>query len=252
MPPLFDENGEVYGIFAEVMDYSEQIAYQKQLEESLREKETLLAEIHHRVKNNLAIVTSMMELQAMDTEQSELQDSLRVAQQRIQTIATIHELLYGAESLSQLNFGENIKQLVGNLEQIYKNGKQISVHVESDPIPMNINQAIPCALLVNEVVTNAYKHAFEHRDNGIIEVTLQENNEEVLLTVKDNGVGLPDDFMKENSSSIGMTLIKLLKQQLEGEMEFSSVNGTQFIFKFKKTNVKGIGSNLIKDSSGDT
>ncbi|MDZ7680461.1 MAG: histidine kinase dimerization/phosphoacceptor domain -containing protein [Fodinibius sp.] len=104
--PLFDENGEVYGIFVEAVDYSEQIASQEKLKESLREKETLLAEIHHRVKNNLAIITSMMQLQAMDTEKSELRDLLQVAQQRIQTIATIHELLYGAESLSQLNFGK--------------------------------------------------------------------------------------------------------------------------------------------------
>ncbi len=244
--PLFDENGEVYGIFVEALDYSEQIAYQKKLEESLSEKNTLLAEIHHRVKNNLAIVTSMMELQAMETEKIELQDLLKVAQQRIQTIATIHELLYGAESLSHLNFGENIRQLVGNIEEMYKSSKQVTITVAADPIVMNINQAIPCALLVNEVVTNAYKHAFKHRESGEIEVELQEINEKVFVEVRDNGVGLPDDLMQDNSSTIGMTLIKLLNKQLDGEIAFSGKNGTCFELTFKKTDVKGSASSLIK------
>jgi len=244
--PLFDENGEVYGIFVEALDYSEQIAYQKKLEESLSEKNTLLAEIHHRVKNNLAIVTSMMELQAMETEKSELQDLLKVAQQRIQTIATIHELLYGAESLSHLNFGENIRQLVGNIEEMYKSSKQVTITVAADPIVMNINQAIPCALLVNEVVTNAYKHAFKHRESGEIEVELQEINERVFVEVRDNGVGLPDDLMQDNSSTIGMTLIKLLNKQLDGEIAFSDKNGTRFELTFKKTDVKGSASSLIE------
>lgn len=245
--PLFNDDGEVYGIFVEAVDFSEQIAYQQQLEESLREKDTLLAEIHHRVKNNLAIVTSMMELQAMESKESELQDSLRVAQQRIQTIATIHELLYGAESLSHLNFGNNIKQLVQNLEDIYSSDKPITVSVEAEPIPMNINQAIPCALLVNEVVTNAYKHAFQHQKEGEIAVHLHEEDGNVVIKIKDNGTGISDNFMEGHSSTIGMTLIKLLKQQLEGEVEFSNENGTHVKLTFKKTDVKGIGSNLIEN-----
>jgi len=243
--PLFDEDGEVYGIFVEALDYSEQIAYQNQLEESLREKETLLAEIHHRVKNNLAIVTSMMELQAMDSKNSELLDSLRVAQQRIQTIATIHELLYGADSLSQLDFGENVKQLVRNLEDVYSKREQISVNVDADSISLNINQAIPCALLVNEVITNAYKHAFTNQKNGKIDIKVTEDNDKVMVLIKDNGIGVSDNIMEETTSSIGMTLIKLLEQQLEGEVTYANKNGTEFRLVFTKTEVKGIGSNLI-------
>ncbi|MDZ7772423.1 MAG: sensor histidine kinase [Balneolaceae bacterium] len=206
--PLFNDKGDVYGVSVEAMDFSEQIASQEQLKESLKEKETLLAEIHHRVKNNLAIITSMMELQVMNTGNSKLQDLLRTAQQRIQTIATIHELLYSSESLSHLNFGENITRLVRSLEEMYDRDKQITITVEADPVSMNINQAIPCALLVNEVVTNAYKHAFKNREEGEIEVKLHENDKKVIVEVRDNGVGLPDDFMQETSSSIGMTLIK--------------------------------------------
>ncbi|MDZ7680460.1 MAG: ATP-binding protein [Fodinibius sp.] len=128
---------------------------------------------------------------------------------------------------------------------MYSSSKQITVTVEADDIPMNINQAIPCALLVNEVVTNAYKHAFKNRQEGEIAVKLQENNEEVLIEVIDNGVGLPDDFVQEDSLSIGMTLIRKLTQQLEGEIAFSNENGTHVKLTFKKTDVKGIGSNLL-------
>ncbi|MDR8390047.1 PAS domain S-box protein [Aliifodinibius sp. S!AR15-10] len=245
--PLFDEDGEVYGIFIEAMDFSKQIAYQQQLKKSLKEKDTLLAEIHHRVKNNLAIITGMMELQATEAKEGELRDSLRVAQQRIRTIANIHELLYGAESLSHLNFGENLKQLVQNLEEVYNSSKRITATVEAEPISMNINQAIPCALLVNEVVTNAYKHAFKDREEGEIKVRLQEKNENVTVEIFDNGVGLPADFSQDSYTSIGITLIKLLKQQLKGEITFSNQNGTRFELTFKKADVKGIGSNLLQN-----
>lgn len=245
--PLFDEDGEVYGVFVEAMDFSEQIAYQQQLKESLKEKETLLAEIHHRVKNNLAIITSMLELQAMESENSILQGALRSAEQRIQTIATIHELLYGSESLSHLNFGENIEQLLQNLEEIYNTEKQISVDLNAEEIPMNINQAIPCALMVNEVVTNAYKHAFNQQKEGDITVYLYEEDGNVVVEIMDNGVGIPDNIMQEASSSIGMTLIKLLQQQLGGKVHFSNKNGTQFKLEFLKADVKGIGSSLIED-----
>ena len=246
LAPLFDENGEVYGIFVEALDYSEQIAYQQQLKESLKEKVTLLAEIHHRVKNNLAIVTSMMQLQAMETEDTNLQGALRVAQQRIHAIATIHELLYGSESLSHLDFGENIKQLLHNLGEIYGSGKQIAIDLQVDQIPMNINQAIPCALIVNEVVTNAYKHAFDHQEEGEIAVDIHEEDENVVVLITDNGGGIPDNVKQGDLSTIGMTLINLLKQQLEGEVHFSNKNGTQFKLAFEKSDVKGIGSTLIE------
>ncbi|MBN2731230.1 MAG: PAS domain S-box protein [Balneolaceae bacterium] len=242
--PLVDEDGDVYGIFVEAMDFSEQIAYQQQLKESLTEKETLLAEIHHRVKNNLAIITSMMELQAMESEDLDLQEALRSAQQRIQTIATIHELLYGSESLSHLNFGENINQLLHSLEEIYATENQITVDLQIEQVPMNINQAIPCALMVNEVVSNAYKHAFKNQKEGEMAIHLHEKDGIVVVEVVDNGVGIPDHVIQENSSTIGITLIKLLAKQLEGYTHFSNKNGTQFRFQFEKTDVKGIGSNL--------
>lgn len=233
-------NPAVGGFVANSQDLTDQIAYQKKLEESLKEKETLLAEIHHRVKNNLAIVTSLMELQAMRSDKKELQELLRLAQRRIQTIATIHELLYSAESLSYINFGENITQLVDNIERMYSGGKHITTTVDLEDVPMNIHQAIPCALMINEVITNVYKHAFTQTDHGHLEVSLREIDENVEIIVKDNGVGLADNFLDESSSSIGMTIIHSLKEQLEAELSFSNKDGTHFELTFKKSDVKNI------------
>ncbi|WP_445664330.1 PAS domain S-box protein [Fodinibius sp. AD559] len=242
-----DENSEALRMIGAMQDITDRKKAELELIESFQEKEMLLQEIHHRVKNNLAIVTSMMQLQAMETENPDLQGALQSAQQRIQTIANIHELLYGSESLSHLNFGENIRQLLHNLREIYDNGKQIAVDLHVDDIPLNINQAIPCALMVNEVVTNAYKHAFNHQKEGRITVHLHEADGNVKVEITDNGVGIPTNLAQEDLPTIGMTLITLLKQQLEGEISFSNTNGTQFSLEFKKADMKGIGSSLIEN-----
>ena len=232
------QNPAVRGFVSNSQDLTEQIAYQHKLEESLKEKDTLLAEIHHRVKNNLAVINSLMELQAMRSDKEELRDLLRMAQRRIQTIATIHELLYGAESLSYINFGENIKLLTKNIENMYAGKKHITTTIDAGYVRMNINEAIPCALIVNEVITNAFKHAFIHTDAGQINVRLFKEKGVVSIEIRDNGNGLPEDFEERNSSSIGMTIIHSLKEQLEGELEFSSQNGTCFKFSFRKSDIK--------------
>ena len=231
------DNPAVEGFVANSQDVTDQITYQKELEVSLKEKETLLAEIHHRVKNNLAIITSMMELQSMESGDHELQRSLRIAQQRIQTIATIHELLYSAESLSFIDFGENITKLAQSLENIYTEGKAITLEIDVDYVPMNINQAIPCALMVNEVLTNAYKHAFNEQEEGHIGIKLWEEEYMLLLSIMDDGVGLNKKVDQEKTTSIGMTLINLLKQQLEAELKFTNRNGTHFELRFKKADL---------------
>lgn len=232
-------NEAVNGYVANSQDLTEQITYQQKLEESLQEKDTLLAEIHHRVKNNLAVITSLMELQAMKSDKDELRDLLRMAQRRIQTIATIHELLYNAESLSYINFGENITHLVKSIEDMYEGEKQIITDIDAHFVAMNIAQAIPCALIVNEVITNAFKHAFEERESGRIYVRLFEENAAVCIEIEDDGVGLPENFTQSNSTSIGMTIIHSLKEQLDGDLKFSSRDdGTTFSFSFRKTDVR--------------
>lgn len=231
-------NSAVEGFVTNSHDLTDQITYQRKLEESLQEKDTLLAEIHHRVKNNLAVITSLMELQAMKSDKEELRDLLRMAQQRIQTIATIHELLYNAESLSYINFGENITHLVNSIEHMCAGTKNITIDIEAEYVALNIAQAIPCALIVNEVITNAFKHAFEERESGHLNIRLFEKDAIVFIEIEDNGIGLPQHFDSAQSSSIGMTIIHSLTEQLDGDLTFSSNHGTKVSFSFRKTDVR--------------
>lgn len=228
-------------------EISKQKAYEKELEDSLEEKQVLLSEIHHRVKNNLAVVSSMMQLQAYKTNDDELEKKLFDSVFRISTMATIHEILYQSGSFSKLNFTEIIEKLIENLEMVMGKNKDIEHHIEKEPIELNINQAIPCSLLINEVVTNVYKHAFEGRDSGQLHVKLACANNEVLVRITDNGIGIPEENISDSTGSLGLHLIKVLTNQLNGESALRNIKeGTEFTLRFKKSDASGIGSSHVK------
>ncbi len=217
--------------------------YEQELQESIHEKEVLLSEIHHRVKNNLAVVSGMMHLQAFDEKNKEVQLRLYDSIFRIQTMATIHELLYQSESFSQLIFSEIIGKLVQGVHNTLENGKNISIEIEKTKIELNINQAIPCSLIINEVITNIYKHAFTGRDYGSIYVKISEKNDEITLEISDDGIGLPEDLNTEEAGSLGMHIINILAKQLEGTCRFESdQKGTKFHLVFQKKQNKGSGN----------
>lgn len=218
----------------------------RKLEESLAEKETMLKEIHHRVKNNLAVVSGMMHLQAFKETDERVQQKLFDSTGRIKTMATIHELLYKSASFTNLSISENIERLIDNITDTYHISIDLDVSYEMDPVKLNINDAIPCSLIVNEVVTNVLKHAFDDGDSGTLDVLLSEDSDTVTLRIRDNGKGLPDDFEKEgDGSSLGMELIRTLTSQLEGEYSYTSLNqGVEFKLVFNKSNGKGTGSNI--------
>ena len=222
---------------------TDQKMYEEELQTSIQEKEVLLSEIHHRVKNNLAVISGMMQLQAFDEKNREVQLRLYDSIFRIQTMATIHELLYQSESFSQLMFSDIIEKLVKGVNDTLESGKDIDLVIDKEEIELNINQAIPCSLIINEVITNIYKHAFTGRDHGRLNVKISEENGKVILKIADDGVGLPDNFNIDDSGSLGMHIIKILVRQLEGTYSFESdKNGTEFNFVFKKVQKKGIGS----------
>jgi two-component sensor histidine kinase len=127
---------------------------------------------------------------------------------------------------------------------VYDPSKTIEVALESEPIKLNVNQAIPCALIINEIVTNAYKHAFDGQESGSITIQVYEKDEQIHVKIHDNGVGIPEDMNLDQSSSLGITLINLLQQQLEADLEFKRKDGTTIYLTFSKANVGGIGSNL--------
>ncbi len=226
-------------------DITERKKDEKQLRKSLKEKETLLLEIHHRVKNNLAVVAGMMQLQAFDEDNQKFRERLFDSVARIQTMGSIHELLYQSESFSNLDFGDNLRKLVNNISETFQTDFELDVHFEVDSITLNINQAIPSSLIVNEVITNILKHAFEDdTQEGKITVSAREDKEAVTLSIKDNGKGFPPDFDKVmNNKTLGLQLINTLAQQLDADYSYESIEeGARFKLSFQKADLKGIGS----------
>lgn len=228
-------------------DTTEKRIYQENLLKSLKEKETLLAEIHHRVKNNLAIVSGMMQLQSYQNDDEVLQAKLMDSVSRIQTMAAIHEHLYQANSFSHINFAENLNSLINNIIVTFQSDLQLDLDFNCSPVTLNINQAVPCSLIVNEVVTNILKHAFKERKSGEIKVQLDLEGEQLNLMIKDNGVGLPKDFSPDSESSLGLLLIKILTEQLGGKSNYSScAEGTTFELSFEaKPDITGAASALV-------
>jgi len=222
----------IFGIYADV---TEQKEAESKIKKSLKEKEVLLAEIHHRVKNNLAVITGLLELQQFKTESSEAKDILRESQLRINSIALIHEKLYQNENLSQIAINVYLEELIEVIvASMATEATNVVINIESKPIFLTINQAIPCGLILNELITNAYKHAFVGRQEGEINIHLQEKGYDLKLVFKDNGVGIPADFDFENPSTLGLTLIQTLAKQLDGNCSFErEEEGTTFKLQFE-------------------
>jgi PAS domain S-box-containing protein len=220
-------------IVAYVRDITTHREYEDALFKSLKEKETLLAEIHHRVKNNLAIISGLLEMQVFNTEDEQLLDKLRESQSRIQSIAMVHEKLYRSDSFSEIAIDQYITDLVTRIVRSMTNfDKNIQVEHDLAPITLTVSQAIPCGLLLNELITNCFKHAFNDQQEGNILIQLKREGDRLSLSVQDNGVGLSDDFDIHKESTLGMTLINTLIQQLNGDLEVSSIGGSRFEASF--------------------
>lgn len=221
-------------LIAYVRDNSAHKEYERAIRKSLKEKEMLLAEVHHRVKNNLAIISGLLEMQVFNTEDQQLLGKLQESQSRIQSIAMVHEKLYSSESFSEIAIDQYINDLLAMIiNSMGDSDKDIEVKREMKSIFLNVSQAIPCGLLLNELITNCYKHAFPDQKEGTINISLKESDGFVVLSVTDNGVGFPENFNIENESSLGMTLINTLVKQLGGELQVSSQQGSCFRITFE-------------------
>jgi PAS domain S-box-containing protein len=231
--PLYDSTETIVGCAENATDISHIIEQQKSLEAMLKEKEILIKEIHHRVKNNLAVVSSLLTLQAYNQTDRSTINALSESQSRIQSIATIHEQLYQDELFTQIEMGSYLKQLTKDIEETYSsNQKEIIVSVEGDDIFLNVNQAVPFGILTNELVINAFKYAFEGYFKGIITLKLSNRNNQMTLTVSDNGVGLPQQFDPNKEESLGMTLVQSLCEQLGAELKYWTDHGAHFSISF--------------------
>lgn len=208
------------------------------IEKSLKEKEVLLQEIHHRVKNNLAVISGLLELQAMNLDDESSISALRDSQIRIHSMAMIHEKLYQSEALSDIGFDEYLKELVETIGSTYNSqSRSIQTAFDMDSFSLNIDEAIPCSLIINEVIVNCYKHAFDSIGKGRIDIRLEYDEPTVTMKITDDGKGLADGFKAIDQQSLGMTLIESLSRQLEGTFRFESnpeTGGTQFFLRFEK------------------
>ena len=220
-------------VVAYVRDISEQMAYEETIKQSLREKSTLLAEVHHRVKNNLAVISGLLEMQTFNAENEQIIRELKESQARIQSIGTVHELLYESDSFSDIKLEEYIDELVTYIDNTFGHpDADIQFRNQISPVSLTVTQAIPCGLLLNELITNAYKHAFPE-NKGVIEIKLQKEGNTATLTVKDDGIGLPDDFDFEESSSLGITLVNTLIDQLDGDLTITKTPSACFEISFQ-------------------
>lgn len=211
---------------------------EEQVKKSLREKEALLKEIHHRVKNNLQIIQSMLNLQLPQIKDEKAIALFRESQNRVYSMALIHEKLYKSESLAMIDFYEYIKSLTDYLFLSYgAAGRSIRLKIFVKDISLDVDTTIPCALIINELVSNSLKHAFPASghtvETGEISIDLhREPGNRFLLIVSDNGVGLPEGFEIEGSDSLGLKLVSVLVKQLGGAISIGKGRGTEFIISF--------------------
>jgi PAS domain S-box-containing protein len=224
--PIYDEQGRLTHYIGIQTDISERIQAEKSLKDSLREKEILLKEIHHRVKNNLLVVSSLLDWQTEYIEDPAIIKILEESQQRIHSMALIHEKLYQSKNLAKINFSEYLKTLVEKLSYSFnlEEGK-IELDIKLDPVFLNIETATPCGLIVSELIANTFEHAFPENRKGKVCLSLEQHQHQIILTVADNGVGLPSNLDVEQTETLGLQLINLLAQQLRGKVTFVPKNG---------------------------
>jgi two-component sensor histidine kinase len=206
---------------------------ESRLRASLREKDTLLQEIHHRVKNNLQVVSSLLKLQSRTVQDPVTLQVLQESQNRLRSMALIHERLYQSDSLAQIDFAEYLRSLTRYLVRSYRSvSGPVAVGFQVESIPLSIERAVPCGLIVNELVSNALKYAFPGGRPGKVEVGLSRADGHLWLSVRDDGVGLPEDLDVEKLDSLGLQLVYMLAGQLGGEVHIDTRLGTTFEISF--------------------
>lgn len=233
--PVYDRAGNITHFVSLQQDITEEWKREKKLQKIIEERESLLYEIHHRVKNNLAVITGLLDLQSTQTNSKEAREILSECTNRIQSIATLHEKLYETGDFSSVHLRKYIRELVNYLVQtLTTHDKEITTNLAVDSISLPTAKAVPLALILNETVTNSFKHGFEGQQKGTLDIELKHDETTISLRITDNGVGLPEDLEIENLNSLGLRLIDTLCTQLDGNYRFENQNpGTMFFLQFE-------------------
>lgn len=235
---LYGTKNEIIGIIGVSKDITQRKEAELKIKESLEEKEVLLQEIHHRVKNNLQIISSLLNLQTYYVEEEESINVLKESQNRVKSMAMVHEKLYHSSNLKDINFKEYIEDLISVLFYSYGiESENIKTEINLEDLKIDIDTAIPCGLIINELVTNSIKYAFPDK-KGILKVELKPVSDYIELIVADNGIGLTSDITLENTNTLGLKMVNSLVHQLEGTLELNRTGGTEFVIKFKELKYK--------------
>jgi two-component sensor histidine kinase len=204
-----------------------------QLESALYEKSLMLKEMHHRVKNNLQLVQSLLRLQSAEISDTRVAIAFEESINRLTSMSLIHQNLYQQEKLKHIEFKSYLESLLEQLKGSFKNSeKQIKLELEAEELNLSIDNSVPVGLIVNELISNSFQHGFENKISGTIKVSIEKNESQVSLNVSDNGNGLNQDFSLENKS-FGTTLIKMLVEQIQGKITFHNENGAHFNITFE-------------------
>ncbi len=239
-----DASGLALRMVGTHVDITERKNIEEELKKSLEEKEILLREVHHRVKNNLSIISSLLNLQSsmLKTPEQAL-EAFRNSRERIQAMSLVHEELYKSRDYSRINMDQYIGRLLDQLTLAYGQDRGITLTRRIENVELDVSTSIPCGLILNELITNAYKYAFPGSRTGTIRIQLsilQDGSAE--MSVSDDGVGLPEGIDFENTDSLGLTLVRLLVEQLRGTLSMSAEDGSTFTIRFPAHGDSGNGT----------
>jgi len=234
VPRKLKDSAEIIGLTVSSRNITERKQAEEQIKSSLKEKQIMIDEIHHRVKNNMNVISSLLSLQANNIEDDRTKDILKDSQNRIFAMSAIHETLHGSENLSEIDLKKYLSKITASIFQSSAiNPKKVKLKNDITEMPIAINQASPLGLVANELISNSLKYAFPDEREGEISVSIKKLDKELELTVMDNGVGIPDGLDWKNSNTLGLKLVRtLVENQLDGSIDMESKNGTKFIIKF--------------------
>jgi two-component sensor histidine kinase/PAS domain-containing protein len=232
--PIYNETGKIIKAIGIIQDIAEDKKAKELIKSSLKEKETLLHEIHHRVKNNMTVISSLLSMQARKSHDERIKDALNESQSRVYAMSAVHETLHNSENLSEIDLQSYLSKITTSVFQTYSTDhREVNLKSDIEDSPISINQAYPTGLIINELISNSLKHAFPEKKKGEISVCMRRRDKELEMVINDDGVGIPDDFDWRNTKSMGLNLVRtLVENQLDGSIDMENQNGTKFTIKF--------------------
>jgi two-component sensor histidine kinase len=232
--PIKNYNNEVEEVSGLGFDITENKLNEVKIIQSLKEKEVLLKEVHHRVKNNMQVISSILNLQSSYVKDVYALNLLKECQNRIKSMAFIHESLYQTKNFESVNFSEYVTILSKNLIHSYSiNTQKIKLILTLDKLFLNLDTSIPCGLIINEIISNSLKYAFPDNRDGIIFVNLKANKNVIKIEAGDNGIGIPKELDIKQTQTLGLQLVDTLIEQISGTVTLDRTKGTKFIIDFK-------------------